>query len=122
MRGLFSDWMEDDLGKVELGVKLTCESCGARFYDLNKQPAKCPKCQAVNARPVVFKAPRRPVAEDRDEAKRAAAAAAKPEAAEEEEDLEAGDVEDEDDEAVIEDTSDLGEDDDDVEVVVEDDN
>jgi uncharacterized protein (TIGR02300 family) len=110
--------MEDDLGKVELGVKLTCDSCGARFYDLNKQPAKCPKCQAVNSRPVVFKAPRRPIVDE--EAKRAAAAAAaKPAPAEDEE---TGDVDDEDEEGVIEDTSDLGEDDDDVEVVVEDDN
>jgi uncharacterized protein (TIGR02300 family) len=115
--------MEDDLGKAELGVKLTCDSCGARFYDLNKQPAKCPKCQTVNARPVVFKT-RRPTAEDREDAKRqAAAAAAKPAPAPaEDEDGAAAEVEDDEDEAVIEDTSDLGEDDDDVEVVVEDDN
>jgi uncharacterized protein (TIGR02300 family) len=112
--------MEDDLGKAELGVKLTCESCGARFYDLNKQPAKCPKCQAVNSRPVVFKT-RRPSAEDREDAKRAAAAAAAKPAVPAEDEV-AADVDDEEDEAVIEDTSDLGEDDDDVEVVVEEDN
>lgn len=27
-----------------LGVKRICPSCNARFYDLNKIPAKCPKC------------------------------------------------------------------------------
>lgn len=43
------------LGKADLGEKLTCSSCGARFYDLNKSPAECPKCGAENARPKVFK-------------------------------------------------------------------
>lgn len=31
--------------KAELGVKRDCPECGARFYDLNKSPAECPKCQ-----------------------------------------------------------------------------
>ncbi len=30
--------------KPELGTKRVCVSCGARFYDLTKQPAICPKC------------------------------------------------------------------------------
>jgi len=30
--------------KAELGVKRDCPNCGARFYDLNKDPAHCPKC------------------------------------------------------------------------------
>ena len=30
-----------------LGVKQLCESCGARFFDMNKNPATCPKCNAV---------------------------------------------------------------------------
>jgi uncharacterized protein (TIGR02300 family) len=30
--------------KPELGQKRTCVSCGARFYDLLRQPATCPKC------------------------------------------------------------------------------
>lgn len=30
--------------KPELGVKRDCPNCGARFYDLNKEPAHCPKC------------------------------------------------------------------------------
>jgi len=28
----------------ELGTKRTCPSCAARFYDLNKDPITCPKC------------------------------------------------------------------------------
>ena len=31
--------------KPECGKKLSCPSCGARFYDLNKDPAICPKCE-----------------------------------------------------------------------------
>lgn len=27
-----------------LGTKRICPKCGAKFYDLNKNPAKCPKC------------------------------------------------------------------------------
>jgi uncharacterized protein (TIGR02300 family) len=105
------------VGKVDLGMKLTCESCGARFYDLNKQPAICPKCGAKNARPQVFRN-RRPAEERAEKAKllAAAAAAAKPKL-EDDADVEA--VEDDEAEDVIEDTSDLGEDDEDVEVVVE---
>ncbi len=30
--------------KPELGVKRVCVACGARFYDLMKVPAVCPKC------------------------------------------------------------------------------
>ncbi len=30
--------------KPELGEKRTCVSCGTRFFDLNKEPALCPKC------------------------------------------------------------------------------
>lgn len=43
------------MGKVDLGEKLTCSSCGARFYDLNKKPALCPKCGAENQRPKATK-------------------------------------------------------------------
>jgi uncharacterized protein (TIGR02300 family) len=31
----------------ELGIKRLCASCGAKFYDLNKVPIRCPKCAAV---------------------------------------------------------------------------
>jgi len=33
------------LSKPELGTKRDCPSCGAKFYDLNKNPAVCPKCK-----------------------------------------------------------------------------
>jgi hypothetical protein len=32
------------MAKPELGEKHTCVSCGARFFDLGKEPAVCPKC------------------------------------------------------------------------------
>ena len=32
--------------KPNLGKKRTCQSCEARFFDLNKNPAICPKCGA----------------------------------------------------------------------------
>src|SRR5271170_7632396 len=32
------------MAKTELGTKRICVSCSARFYDLAKQPAVCPKC------------------------------------------------------------------------------
>ena len=104
------------MAKAELGMKLTCESCGARFYDLNKQPGICPKCGQANARPVIFKASRRP-AEDREKAAAAKAAAA-PAPVADEDDVAVDTDDDDEDEAVIEDTSDLGEDDD-VDVPVE---
>jgi len=33
------------MSKPELGVKRDCPECGARFYDLTKEPAHCPKCE-----------------------------------------------------------------------------
>jgi uncharacterized protein (TIGR02300 family) len=35
------------VAKPELGTKRLCASCGAKFYDLNKDPIHCPKCGAV---------------------------------------------------------------------------
>jgi uncharacterized protein (TIGR02300 family) len=32
------------VAKPELGTKRLCGSCGAKFYDLNKDPILCPKC------------------------------------------------------------------------------
>ena len=31
----------------KLGTKRLCESCGAKFYDLAKDPILCPKCGTV---------------------------------------------------------------------------
>ena len=35
------------MAKPELGTKRLCANCGAKFYDLNKDPIHCPKCRAV---------------------------------------------------------------------------
>ncbi len=32
------------MAKPELGNKRVCVSCAAKFFDLTKQPAVCPKC------------------------------------------------------------------------------
>jgi uncharacterized protein (TIGR02300 family) len=32
------------VAKPELGTKRQCQSCGAKFYDLSKDPIVCPKC------------------------------------------------------------------------------
>jgi len=35
------------VAKPELGSKRQCLSCGAKFFDLNRDPILCPKCGAV---------------------------------------------------------------------------
>jgi uncharacterized protein (TIGR02300 family) len=35
------------VAKPELGTKRLCAHCGAKFYDLNKDPIHCPKCGTV---------------------------------------------------------------------------
>jgi len=37
------------VAKPELGTKRLCGSCGAKFYDLNKDPIVCPKCHTPMA-------------------------------------------------------------------------
>ena len=103
---------EVTVAKAELGVKLTCENCETRFYDLNKIPGVCPKCGTTNTRPVIFKASRRTgdaVLPKKDEAP------AKPKDELVDIDSPSDDTSTDD---IIEDTSDLGDDDVDVEVVV----
>lgn len=39
------------MAKPELGSKRQCQSCGSKFFDLNKDPIICPKCG------VAFQAP-----------------------------------------------------------------
>ena len=99
------------MAKPDWGKKLTCPSCGARFYNLNKEPATCPKCEAtVEIQPVLK--PRRTPAE-----------APKPEkvvkkVSDDDDDVDAL-LDDDDDDDLIEDTSDLDDDDDDVAEVKE---
>lgn len=35
------------MAKLELGSKHQCQNCGAKFFDLNKDPIVCPKCGTV---------------------------------------------------------------------------
>ena len=35
------------MAKPELGTKRQCQNCGAKFFDLNKDPIICPKCGTV---------------------------------------------------------------------------
>ena len=35
------------MAKPELGTKRLCANCGAKFYDLSKDPIHCPKCGTV---------------------------------------------------------------------------
>ncbi|MDI3469466.1 MAG: hypothetical protein OJF62_001529 [Pseudolabrys sp.] len=35
------------MAKPDLGTKRLCGHCGAKFYDLDKDPIVCPKCETV---------------------------------------------------------------------------
>lgn len=35
------------MSKAERGAKRVCSGCGAKFYDLNKDPIVCPLCETV---------------------------------------------------------------------------
>lgn len=101
------------MAKPEWGQKHTCKSCGARFYDMGRTPAVCPKCGAEQPAEEPVKTKRAAVAEEK-----AKKTKAKP--TPEEVEFEEGDDE-EDDEDVdlgIEDVSELGEDEDDMADVV----
>ena len=47
------------MAKPDLGTKRVCVACSARFYDLTKSPAICPKCGTEQ--PLDQPRPRRPV-------------------------------------------------------------
>lgn len=134
------------MAKPEWGTKRTCFGCGARFYDLLRDPIICPVCATVYDPERQPRAKRGAAAAREDvEAKRkpmkAVAASDLEDDVIDEEDLDGDlpdDVEDEADETttatsdaddaddleaenndLIEDTSDLGEDDDDIGEVME---
>ena len=46
------------MAKPEWGSKRICLNCGARFYDMNREPIVCPACSTV-LDPVVQNRPRR---------------------------------------------------------------
>lgn len=40
---------EHRVARPELGLKRLCPNCGAKYYDLNKDPVICPMCGALYA-------------------------------------------------------------------------
>ena len=53
------------MAKPELGVKRQCLACGAKFFDLNKDPIVCPKCGTVfQGAPARARAPAKEEEED----------------------------------------------------------
>jgi uncharacterized protein (TIGR02300 family) len=102
------------MAKPELGTKRVCVSCGARFYDLTKQPAVCPKCSTEQPaeQPRLRRAGGN-VLEDKRRLKPA------PVPGLDTADVEVEVADDEADEDVLEDTSDLEDDDADAIVEVE---
>ena len=44
------------MAKPDLGTKRQCLSCGAKYYDLGKDPATCPRCGAVFQAPALLRA------------------------------------------------------------------
>ena len=62
------------MAATELGQKQICPNCMAKFYDLNKRPAMCPKCQtafdpeeAVRTRRIRTRAPDYEAEEEKEE-------------------------------------------------------
>ncbi len=121
-----------------MGNKQMCQSCGARFYDLNRKEVACPKCGThfEAEKPAKARRPSPPpekVVVPEVPSKADAAASATDTNVDEDaaitelggDDLikdledEAEDIEDADDDDLIEDASDLGEDDDDMSEVRE---
>lgn len=111
--------------KASWGIKRTCQSCGARFYDLNKSPIKCPKCGREHDREdfVKVRRGRGAGAALASAASAAAAAAAAKAAAAKNKKLEEAtdDVPDVEGDEALENTDDLADEDEDIEVEVEDD-
>jgi len=87
------------MAKPELGLKRVCVACNAKFYDLGRSPAVCPKCGTEQ--PVEMPRTRRPGGAPERAAKRPAAV---PVPEEVEVEVEADEAEDD---AVIEDADEL---------------
>ncbi len=105
------------MAKPELGTKRVCVSCGARFYDLTRQPAVCPKCSTEQ--PAEQPRLRRAAGNVMEEKRRLKPA---PVPGLDTADVEVEVADDEADEDVLEDTSDLEDDDADAIVEVEQEN
>ncbi len=117
------------VAKPEWGFKRICPSCGARYYDLLREPVICPKCATPFDAEAFLKSrrtrPAPPVEKElepvgADEIDAEVETEEEAEAAEEEEE-EAAPLEEaeEEDEELLEDASELGEDEDDMAEVIE---
>src|SRR4051812_6641911 len=105
LNGRISRTVRHRMSKPELGAKRACVACGARFYDLGKSPAACPKCGTEQ--PLDLPRPRRTggnVAEDKRPKKPAPAPGV------EDSEGEVEGIEDVEEEDVLEDASDLEDD------------
>jgi uncharacterized protein (TIGR02300 family) len=91
------------MANAELGTKRVCVACGARFYDLQRSPAICPKCGTEQPpdQPRLRRPPGPPAEDKRPK---------KPVVVPGLDEAEAAAVEDEAEEDVLEDTSDLEDD------------
>ena len=117
------------VAKPEWGSKRICPSCGARYYDLMREPVICPKCATPFDAEAFLRSrrtrPAPPVEKElepvgADEIDAEVETEEEAEAAEEEEE-EAVPLEEaeEEDEELLEDASELGEDEDDMAEVIE---
>ena len=119
------------VAKPEWGSKRICPSCGARYYDLLREPVICPKCATPFDAEAFLKSRRsrpappvekelEPVGADEIDAEveTEEAEAAEEEEEEEEEAVPLEEAEEEDEE-LLEDASELGEDEDDMAEVIE---
>jgi uncharacterized protein (TIGR02300 family) len=55
------------VAKPELGSKRQCQNCGAKFFDLNKDPILCPKCGATFQPPALSRSAARAAVADEEE-------------------------------------------------------
>jgi uncharacterized protein (TIGR02300 family) len=102
---------EVGVAKPEWGTKRICQSCGAKFYDMQRNPIVCPSCGTTHDLEATLRS------------RRAKPAPAAPAKAAKNVEIEPDDEvdEDADDDDVIEDTSDLSDDDDLADVAIGDD-
>src|SRR5580692_8006807 len=124
------EW-EQMVAKPEWGSKRICPSCGARYYDLLREPVICPKCATPFDAEAFLKSRRsrpappvekelEPVGADEIDAEVETEEAEPAEEEEEEEEaVPLEEAEEEEDEELLEDASELGEDEDDMAEVIE---
>ena len=120
------DEMEHPVANPEWGTKRICQNCGTKFYDMQREPITCPKCQTVYD-PEAFLKTRRartPVAVDKEVAPSVAAGGVDlevedAEVPEDEDEAAVVEGAEEEEEDLIEDASELGEDEDDMAEVIE---